>query len=156
VWRQDWGLDCRPVGSGQAALKYLAPSVLRVALSNHHILSIQDGQVTFRYQDGATRQTKTCTLPADACIARLLQHILPRGFVKVRYYGLFRVGARQPLARLRTHLLLQQRVSDLVVPPVTPAPAPPPGPTCPNCRQPMQHERMLSSQRAPPAPVAAT
>jgi hypothetical protein len=113
-----------------------------------------DGQVTFRYQDGATRQTRTCTLPADAFIARLLQHILPKGFVKVRYSGLFRVGARQQLARRRAHLHLQQRTAERLPPPmIAPAPAPPSGPTCPICGQPMQYERMLPRQRAPPAAV---
>lgn len=50
------------------------------------------GQVALRYQDGTTRQTRTCTLPAETFIDHFLQPILPKGFVKVRSYGLFRVG----------------------------------------------------------------
>lgn len=109
VWQQDWVVDCRPVGSGGSALKYLAPYVFRVALSNNRILRVQDDQVTFRYQDGKTRQTRTCTLPADAFIQRFLQNVLPKGFVKVRYFGLFRVGTHKHLARLQAQLQLQQR-----------------------------------------------
>ncbi len=47
VWRQDWVVDCRPVGNARAALKYLAPYIFRVALSNNRIVQVQDGQVTF-------------------------------------------------------------------------------------------------------------
>ena len=155
VWYQDWVVDCRPVGNGRTALKYLAPYVFRVALSNNRIVAMQDGQVTFRYQDGDTRQTRTCTLPAETFIARFLQHILPKGFVKVRYYGLFRVGARQQLARLRAQLVLQQRTTDLLPPPgATPPSTAARGPTCPDCGQLMVQERRLPAQRGPPGCVA--
>ena len=96
-----WVVDCRPVGSGQAALKYLAPYIFRVALSNNRIVGITNDQVTFRYRVGDTKKTKTCTLPAEQFIARFLQHVLPKGFVKVRYFGLFRSGNRPLLATVR-------------------------------------------------------
>jgi putative transposase len=151
VWHQDWVVDCRAVGSGRTALTYLAPYVFRVALSNNRLLGIQDGQVTFRYQDGTTRQTKTCTLPAEAFITRFLQHILPKGFVKVRYYGLFRVGHRRQLARLQAQLILQQRKAELLSPSDVPAaPAPALVPICPTCGHEMRLERILTAQRAPP------
>ncbi|NTW98093.1 MAG: IS91 family transposase [Oscillochloris sp.] len=151
VWQQDWVVDCRPVGSGRTALTYLAPYVFRVALSNNRILAMADGQVTFRYQDGATHQTKTCTLPAEAFIARFLAHILPKGFVKVRYYGLFRVGARQHLARLRAQLVLQQRKAEqAAADDRSAAPPPPQEQICPGCGHVMRLERTLPPQRAPP------
>jgi hypothetical protein len=151
VWRQDWVVDCRPVGSGRTALRYLAPYIFRVALSTNRILAMDDGQVTFRYQDGETRETRTCTLSAEAFIARFLAHILPKGFVKVRYYGLFRVGARQQLTRLRAQLVLAQRTADLAAAAgENPAPPPRPEPVCPGCGQPMRLERILPPQRAPP------
>ena len=87
VWRQPWVVDCRPVGKGESALKYLAPYVFRVALSNKRILKVEHDRVTFSYQNGETKQQRTCTLPVEAFIHRFLQHVLPRGFVKVRYYG---------------------------------------------------------------------
>jgi hypothetical protein len=150
VWRQDWVVDCRPVGSGRTALTYLAPYIFRVALSNNRILAMDDGQVTFRYQDGGTHQSRTCTLPAATFIERFLAHILPKGFVKVRYYGLFRVGARQQLIRLHAQLALQQRTADLAAAAAASAPAPHPGPRCPGCGQPMRLDRVLPRQRAPP------
>ena len=84
TWRQAWLVDCRAVGSGEAALKYLAPYILRVALSNNRIERVQDDRVTFRYRDGETKQLRRCTLPALSFVGRFLQHGLPKGFVKVR------------------------------------------------------------------------
>jgi hypothetical protein len=101
TWSKPWVVDCRPVGSGQAALKYLAPYIFRVALSNNRIVRVVNDQVTFRYRDGDTKKTRTCTLPAEQFIGRFLQHVLPKGFVKVRYFGLFRSGNRPLLAKVR-------------------------------------------------------
>jgi Putative transposase/Transposase zinc-binding domain len=157
VWHQDWVVDCRPVGSGRTALIYLAPYIFRVAISNNRILGMEDGQVTFRYQDGASGERRTCTLPAEEFIERFLMHILPKGFVKVRYYGLFRVGARQQLARLRAQLVLQQRKVDLL-----PAADEPPeadarrATCCRGCGEEMRLERVLPPQRGPPvSPLVA-
>jgi hypothetical protein len=157
VWQQNWVVDCRPVGSGRTALKYLAPYVFRVALSNNRILAMADGQVTFRYQDGATRQTRTCTLPAETFIGRFLMHILPKGFVKVRSYGLFRVGGRQALTRLRAQLILQQR-KVAFLPPADERPEPEAQRVsrCPRCGQELRLERVLPPQRAPPVPQPVT
>jgi hypothetical protein len=101
TWRQDWVVDCRPVGKGESALKYLAPYVFRIALSNKRILKVEDDQVTFRYQDGETKRQRTCTLLADTFIQRFLQHVLPKGFAKVRYYGLLAPGNRQRLRQAK-------------------------------------------------------
>ncbi len=104
TWRTAWVVDCRPVGSGAAALTYLAPYIFRVALSNPRIVSVVNEQVTFRYRVADSKKTKYCTLPATAFIERFLQHVLPQGFVKVRYFGLFRPGNREVLAQLRAAL----------------------------------------------------
>jgi hypothetical protein len=101
VWRQEWVVHCQPVGDGAAALKYLAPYIFRVAISNNRILKADDGQVTFRYKDKDNGKTRYCTLAAEAFIRRFLQHVLPKGFVKVRYYGFFSAGNRPRLRRIR-------------------------------------------------------
>ncbi len=101
TWRTPWVVDCRSVGTGQAALKYLAPYIFRVALSNNRIVGVVNDQVTFRYRVRDSKKTKTCTLPAEQFIRRFLQHVLPHGFVKVRYFGLFSPGKRQVLAQVR-------------------------------------------------------
>lgn len=90
------------VGKGQKALTYLAPYIFRVAISNRRILKLADGKVTFRYRATDSGRWQTCTLSAEEFLRRFLQHVLPKGFVKVRYYGLFSPSRRflLPLIRL--------------------------------------------------------
>jgi hypothetical protein len=104
VWQKDWVVHCQPVGSGQHALKYLAPYIFRVAIGNKRILKLADGKVTFRYRTTDTGKLRNCTLPAPEFIRRFLQHVLPRGFVKVRYYGFLSSGLRQRLVVLHRQL----------------------------------------------------
>jgi hypothetical protein len=109
VWHKDWVVHCKAVGNGQAALKYLAPSIHRVAISNRRLHSLSQGnlecaQVSFRYRTSDTGHLKRCTLSAEKFIQRFLQHVLPRGFVKVRYYGFFGATIRSRLAALQQSL----------------------------------------------------
>jgi hypothetical protein len=154
TWQQAWVVDCRAVGSGVAALNYLAPYIFRVALSNNRIVSVQDDCVTFRYRDGDTKHLRTCTLPAVAFIERFLQHVLPKGFVKVRYYGLFRLGNRQLLAQARAMLTpaALDSTRSAAAPAAEVLPAVPAVLRCPTCGQPMQLVQTMPGQsRAPPA-----
>jgi hypothetical protein len=105
VWKQDWVVHCKPVGNGRTALKYLAPYIFRVAISNRRLVKLENDQVTFRYRSSATGQITFCTLSAEEFLHRFLQHVLPRGFVKVRYFGFFGSSQRLLLAALR--LLLE-------------------------------------------------
>jgi hypothetical protein len=111
VWGKAWVVDCRAVGSGAAALKYLAPYIFRVALSNNRLEGVVNDQVTFRYRVAESTKIKRCTLPAEAFIRRFLQHVLPRGFVKVRYFGLFSPGKRTVLAQVRALLDVKEGVA---------------------------------------------
>jgi Putative transposase/Transposase zinc-binding domain len=104
AWKKKWVVHSEPVGSGQAAFKYLAPYVFRVAISNNRILKIEDGQVTFKYKESATDQIKFCTVPAEEFIRRFLQHVLPNRFIKLRYYGLLSPGNRELLNQARESL----------------------------------------------------
>jgi hypothetical protein len=104
VWEKEWVVHCQPVGKALGALKYLAPYIFRVVISNNRILKLADGKVTFRYRTSDTGRLKTCTLPAEEFIRRFLQHVLPKCFVKVRYYGFLAPGCRQRLAALRQQL----------------------------------------------------
>jgi hypothetical protein len=151
AWQQPWVVDCRPVGTARAALKYLAPYIFRVALSNNRIVRVADGQVMFGYTVGESGQTACCTLAGQEFLRRFLQHILPKGFVKVRYYGLFRLGMRRRLTRLRGQLQLLQQLAASA----QPAPAISDSSTrvmsCPSCGQAMQLERvLLPHNRGPP------
>ncbi len=156
TWSKDWVAHCKPVDSGQTALKYLANYVFRVALTNKRLVQVADDQVTFRYTEAKTGQTQYCTLPAETFIWRFLQHVLPKGFVKVRYYGLFSPGKRARLPQVQ-HLLSDQAApqptAEDQVPPLTTAqPAPKTAPQtpsvrCPKCRQPMQVVGTLQAKR---------
>ena len=101
VWKKEWVVHSEPVGTGEAAFKYLAPYVFRVAISNSRILKLEDGRVTFKYKDSATDQVKYATVSAEEFMRRFLQHVLPERFVKVRYYGLLSPGKRRLLKRAR-------------------------------------------------------
>lgn len=150
VWNQDWVVHCQPVGRGETALKYLAPYIFRVAISNNRILEVKDGSVTFRYTASDTGQTRYCTLTAEEFIRRFLQHVLPKGFVKVRYYGLFSSGNRPLLTQVRRLLggtgspqPTQSRSEDVT----------PPGPAhcCPKCGKRMVLWQVIRPQgRWPP------
>jgi ribosomal protein L37AE/L43A len=104
VWKKEWVVHSEPVGSGEAAFKYLAPYVFRVAISNNRIVKLEDGRVTFKYKDSATEQVKYATVSAEEFMRRFLQHVLPERFVKVRYYGLLSPGNRQLLKQARKAL----------------------------------------------------
>jgi len=87
VWQKDWVVHCKPLPDGTTALKYLAPYVYRIAITNNRIISVRNDQVMFRYKDSQTDQWERATLPAMQFIHRFLQHVLPRSFIKIRYYG---------------------------------------------------------------------
>jgi hypothetical protein len=97
---RDWVVHAEPLGSGQQALKYLAPSIFRVALSHQRLLKLEDGNVTFQYKDAKTATLNTQILPVEALIRRVLQHVLPPRFIKVRYYGFLSSRNRHRLAKL--------------------------------------------------------
>jgi hypothetical protein len=143
VWQQAWVVHCQPVGSGLTALKYLAPYIFRVAISNKRILKLAEGKVTFRYRASDTGKLRTCALPAEEFIHRFLQHVLPKGLVKVRYYGFLSSGSRQQLAAIRQQLdispagqLSSPEGADVEIrtaEPLEDDPAPNPVLLCPSC-----------------------
>ncbi len=98
IWQKDWVVHCKAVGSGNSALKYLAPYVYRVAITNNRIEKLENGQVSFRFKNSNTEQWETATLPAREFIHRFLQHVLPKNFVKIRYYGFLSPNRRNLLA----------------------------------------------------------
>lgn len=102
VWKQPWVVNCKPVGNGEFTLKYLAPYVFRVAISNSRILKIEDDKVTIRYKKSGSKRQRTLVLPTMEFMRRFLQHVLPRGFMKVRYFGFMSPNFSLPLERIRT------------------------------------------------------
>jgi len=158
VWRQEWVMHCQPVGNGLNALKYLAPYIFRVAISNRRILKLEHDRVTFRYRASDTGTLRTCTLRAEEFIRRFLQHVLPRSFVKVRYYGFFSPGLRQRLAAIRRQLDTAAPTSDADYPASSAEAADaPPSLTppqsfvrCPACGQAMRPRPLAHPERGQP------
>ena len=105
AWNAAWAVHVQQIGSGHHAALYLSRYVYRVALSDERIEAFSRGSVTFRYIHARTRETRRMTLPAQDFIARFLQHVLPRGFSKIRYYGLLSPSAGKDLERARQLLL---------------------------------------------------
>jgi len=92
VWEKKWVVHSKAVGDGRRALRYLAPYVYRVAISNGRIVKCEpgpdgSGRVTFTYRQSGSRRYRTMVVTAEEFIRRFLQHVLPRGFQKVRHYG---------------------------------------------------------------------
>jgi hypothetical protein len=105
---KDWVVYAKPpFGGPRQVLKYLARYTHRVAISNSRLLELRDGRVTFRYKDYADdHRQKTMTLDADEFLRRFVQHVLPRGFVKVRHYGLLANRHRDARLAVCRRLLL--------------------------------------------------
>lgn len=75
------------VGDGRATLKYLAPYVYRVAISNNRIHAVDVSSVTYRFTPGGSQDSVTRRVPGREFVRGLLQHSLPRNFQRLRYYG---------------------------------------------------------------------
>jgi hypothetical protein len=103
IWKTTWSVHYKAVGDGRSALKYLTPSIYRVALSNRRLVSIKDGNVTFSYKPH-DKGWQTMTLPALTFIGRFLQHVLPKGFQNVRYFGFLHPSAQQRFNALKEQL----------------------------------------------------
>jgi len=115
VWRKDWVVYCKPAQQGsEKVVEYLGRYVHRIAITNNRLLALKNGEVTFRYKQ--TRRNKkqwisswkTMTLPALAFMARFLQHMPPKGFHKVRYYGLLSPVCREQLRQVQVLLISSQ------------------------------------------------
>jgi hypothetical protein len=160
LFREDWVVYAkRPFGGPEHVLHYLGRYTHRVAISNHRLVSLTDGQVTFRWRDSAhNNEQKLMTLSLDEFLRRFLLHLLPKGFVRIRNFGFLANRRRATLLPLCLHLLGSAQEpqteqgalsindsSDLW--------------RCPKCGEPMKIvERLTAAEiqlRSPPAVTAA-
>jgi hypothetical protein len=117
VRKQRWVVYAKPPFAGpQAVLAYLARYTHRVAISNRRVIAFDETGVTFRFKDyrrdGPERQ-RVMTLATDEFIRRFLLHVLPRGFHRIRHYGLLAGSARREcLERARRLLAVAPPVED--------------------------------------------
>ena len=77
----------KPIKNPECVLEYLGRYTHRVAISNHRIVSVKDGRVTFKYKNRKTNQAMLCTITAIEFIRRFLLHTLPIGFMRIRHFG---------------------------------------------------------------------
>jgi hypothetical protein len=149
VFQHDWVVYSKPpFGGPDHVLQYLARYTHRVAISNHRILSVTESEVRFRWKDYANHSKKrTMTLTGKEFLRRFLQHVLPKGFPRIRYFGWLANRKRQnllPLCRL-----------------LAKAPEPEPSapdqqvpPKCPKCQGTMRTvERLTAGQICTPATI---
>jgi hypothetical protein len=123
-----WVVDCKHVGKGMPALKYLSRYLYRGVISENNIIANQNGKVTFKYIDSNTGQTRYRTLKGEDFLWLVLQHVLPKGFRRVRDYGFLHGNARKLLVLIQLTLKVM----------ITTRPARPrPAISCPKCQSPM-------------------
>ena len=107
LYAKDWVVYAKPpFGGAEHVLHYLARYTHRVAISNHRLVAFSQGRVSFRWKDYAHRsKQKIMTVSADEFLRRFLIHVLPRGLVRMRHFGMFANRRRAAsLARCRTLL----------------------------------------------------
>jgi len=92
-----WIVQCQSVGKGQPALEYLSKYLYRGVISEKQILGDRNGEVTFRYIESKSGNPKTRTLPGADFLWLVLQHVLPKGFRRVRDYGFLHGNAKRLL-----------------------------------------------------------
>ena len=119
------------MGDSEGSLKYLAPYVFRVALSNSRIVKVEYRQVFIRYKKTRSNRWRMLDLDVMEFMRRFLQHVLPTGFMKVRYYGFLNAACKVPLENIRTLIELaygfEVTMSEIKqMPPL-------PRPTCRSC-----------------------
>lgn len=100
VWNQDWVVNCQAVGTSAHSVKYLAPYVFKVAISNSRIIKVEEHKVFFKYKKPQSNRWRTMRLDVMEFIRRFLQHVLPTGFMKIRYYGFLSPGSSVPLNKI--------------------------------------------------------
>ncbi len=101
AWATDWVVNCQAVGNPEASLKYLAPYIFRVAISDSRILAVKDRKVTFCYRKTGSRRLRKTIMDVMGFISRFLQHVLPEGFMKVRHYGFMNANCAVTIRELR-------------------------------------------------------
>ena len=167
TWQKTWVVHFKPVGDGRKALKYLTPYIYRVALSNRRLLSMENGEVIFRDKP-RNKSWTTMKLDAMSFISRFLQHVLPKGFQKVRYFGFLHPSATKRFNHLKEQF--QENTSQTNKPEAEKSPekqdtavnrhTPEDPGVCPHCGNPLRYigrlprwpasEMPIKNQRGPP------
>jgi len=122
-----WVVDCRRVGKGITAVKYLSKYLYRGVINENNIVSNQNGQVTFRYTDN-TGTLQYRTVAGEYFLYLLMLHVLPKGFRRVRDYGFLHSNSKKLLGLVQ--LIFHVRIMEVAL-------RPRPFFKCPHCKSPM-------------------
>ena len=123
-----WVVDCKHVGKGVTAIKYLSKYLYKGVISEKNIIANKSGKVTFQYIDSETITAKHRTLPGEDFICLILQHVLPKGFRRVRDYGFLHANSKKLLSLVQ--LVLHVVIHEIVL-------RGRPAFKCPRCKSPM-------------------
>ena len=94
VWKKSWNVNSQYIpGGSSGAVKYLAPYVFKVGISNSRIIKVENRRVFFKYRKKKSAKEQVTSFDVMEFIRRFLQHVLPTGFMKVRYYGFMGSGS---------------------------------------------------------------
>jgi hypothetical protein len=115
VWSKDWVINMKAVGDGQSSLKYLAPYVSRVAISDKRIKKVTDTEVVYEYKPSKSQNYKNRTVTPFEFIRLFLQHTLPTGFMKIRHYGFMHSNCATKIQKIRELIcVLYEVIKDMV------------------------------------------
>jgi len=154
VWNSPWNVNCQPVGDAANTLGYLARYVFKVAISDQRILGAEDGRVRFAYTKPGSNRRRTMVLPLQEFIRRFLQHVLPQGFMKVRYYGFLSPTFGVPLEEIKARVEMAHGFATKPVDTDISAPAPVPM-GCSRCGGALKFLRVLRPTAQRPQPLPA-
>ncbi|EFK07477.1 putative transposase [delta proteobacterium NaphS2] len=135
-----WVVDCRRVGTGITALKYLSRYLYRGVISERNIVSNQNGRVTFKYVESQTGKICYRTLKGEHFLHLILCHVLPKGFRRVRDYGFLHSNAKKLLFLAQLVLHVQIKIMAIRPKPVF---------RCPCCNSPMIVVRVRTAGTKP-------
>ena len=130
VWEQNFIVNCQAVGASERSIRYLAPYVFKVAISDYRIVNVENRRVSFKYKKSKSSRWRTMHLEVMEFMRRYLQHVLPTGFMKIRYFGLLNPNCSVPLKKIRA--LIQMAFDFLIEAPNTEI-EPLKPPTCSHC-----------------------
>jgi hypothetical protein len=130
VWSKSFNVNCQAVENSSHSVRYLAPYVFKVAISDSRILKVEDRKVFIRYRKSGSRRWRIMILEVMEFIRRFLQHVLPTGFMKVRYYGFMSPASSVSLEIVRVQIELAIGVEIHLL---NHEPEKPYRPICPDC-----------------------
>ena len=149
IWySKEFITNSKSVGKGEKALKYLSNYVYRVAIGNNRIVKYQNGKVTFKYKPSGSNKFKYQTVTAIEFMRRFLQHVLPSGFQKIRYFGFLSSAGKNIFEKVQEYFNIKTKKTIL---PQKSEFQKLERDICPHCKSKMKHfASILRKPRAPP------